>query len=98
MGLLHHPFWLQHVFGTFWTTLSNILDFFVWLRITDEGSEPAMRIWSILLIESDLKWWINLSRSLYLYMKPECGLAPTNRKTLRIKHMDIYMFFRGRIA
>ena len=29
---------------------------FVWLKITDEGSVPEMRIWSILLIESDLKW------------------------------------------
>ena len=26
-----------------------------------------MRIWSILLIKSDLKWCIHLSRSLYLY-------------------------------
>ena len=29
---------------------------FFWLRITDEGSVPEMRIWSILLIRSDLKW------------------------------------------
>ena len=27
---------------------------FVWLRITDEGSLAEMRIWSILLIKSDL--------------------------------------------
>ena len=40
----------------------NIID-----RITDEGSVPEMRIWSILLIKSDLKWCIHLSRSLYLY-------------------------------
>ena len=26
------------------------LNYFVWLRITDEGSLPEMRIWSILLI------------------------------------------------
>ena len=51
----------------FGTSLSNILDYFVWLRITDEGSVPEMRIWSILLIESDLKWCIHLSRSLFLY-------------------------------
>ena len=31
------------------------------------GSIPEMRIWSILLIKSDLKWCIHLSRSLYLY-------------------------------
>ena len=35
----------------------------VWLRITDEGSVPEMRIWSILLIKSDLKWCIQLRRS-----------------------------------
>ena len=29
------------------------LNFIVWLRITDEGSVPEMRIWSILLIKSD---------------------------------------------
>ena len=40
---------------------------FVWLRITDEGSLPELRLWSILLIESDLKWCIHLSRSLHLY-------------------------------
>ena len=35
--------------------------------ITDEGSVPEMRIWSILLIKSNLKWGIPLSRSLFLY-------------------------------
>ena len=38
-----------------------------WLRITDESSVPEMRKWSILLIKSDLKWCIHLSRSLCLY-------------------------------
>ena len=28
--------------------LSHILNYFVWPRITDEGSVPEMRIWSIL--------------------------------------------------
>ena len=41
--------------------------FFLWLRITDEGSVPEMRIWSILLIKSDLKWCIHLDRSIFLY-------------------------------
>ena len=35
------------------------------LRITDEGSVPEMRVWSISLIKSDLKWCIHLSRSLF---------------------------------
>ena len=31
------------------------------------GSVPEMRIWSIFVIKSDLKWCIYLSRSLFLY-------------------------------
>ena len=53
--------------GTFWVSLFNILNYFVWLRITDEGSVPEMRIRSILIIKSDLKWCIHLSRSNFLY-------------------------------
>ena len=45
----------------------QLLNYFVWLRITDEGSLPEMCIWSILLIISDLKWCIYLSRSLFPY-------------------------------
>ena len=39
------------------------------VRITDEGLIPGMHIWFILLIKSDLKWCIHLSRSLFLYFK-----------------------------
>ena len=52
---------------TFGLSLFNFLNYIVWLRITEEGSVPEMRIWSILLIISDLKWCIHLSRSLFLY-------------------------------
>ena len=45
----------------------NFWNNFVWLRITDEGSLPEMRIWSILLIKSVLKWCIHLSGSLFYY-------------------------------
>ena len=31
----------------------NVWNHFVWLRVTDEGSLPEMRIWSILWIKSD---------------------------------------------
>ena len=47
--------------------ISTFLNYFVWLRITDEGSLPEMRIWSILLIKSDLKWCIHLIRSLCIF-------------------------------
>ena len=49
--------------------LEFLLNYFVWLRINDESSVPEMRIWSILLIKSDLKWLIHLvSRSLFSYL------------------------------
>ena len=61
---LHHPCWLQLVLA-----LSDchfqFLNYFVWLRIPDEGSLPEMRIWSILLVLSDLKWCKHHSRSLF---------------------------------
>ena len=42
---------------------------FLWqdFRITDEGSVPEMRMWSMLLIEYDLQWCNHLSRSLFVY-------------------------------
>ena len=52
-------------FGTFVTSLFNILNYFVWLRIIDEGSVPEMRIWSILLMKSDSKCCIHLDLFLY---------------------------------
>ena len=53
------------LFGQFWAYIFKFLNYFLWLRITDEGSVPEMRIWSISLIKSDLKWCIHLSRSLF---------------------------------
>ena len=52
-------------FGTFVTSLFNFLNYFVWLRITDEGSVTEMRIWSILLMKYDLNWCIHLDLFLY---------------------------------
>ena len=62
MALLHPPFWLKLVSALFNITF-KLLKYFVWLRITDEGSVPEMHIWSILLIKIDLKWCIHLNRS-----------------------------------
>ena len=36
-------------FGTFVISLFNLFSYFVWLRITDDGSVLVMRIWSISL-------------------------------------------------
>ena len=65
-GSLHHPFWLLTCFGAFGISRYNVWNYFVWLRITDEGSVPEMRIWSILLFKSDLKWCIHLTRGLFI--------------------------------
>ena len=66
------PFDISVGVGAFVIGLNQIssflfLNFIFWVRITDEDSVPEMRIWSILLIKSDLKWCIQLSRSLFLY-------------------------------
>ena len=42
-------------------------NYFLCLRITDEGLVPEMRIWSMLKIKSKLKWCKRLSKSLFLY-------------------------------
>ena len=52
-------------FGTFVTSLFNFLNYYVWLIVTDEGYVPEMRIWSILLMKSDIKWNIHLDLFLY---------------------------------
>ena len=41
----------------------------VCLSITDVGSIPQMNIWSILLIKSNLKRYLHLARSLFLYFR-----------------------------
>ena len=38
----------------------SVLNYLVWLRITDEGSVPEVHIWSILLMKSNLKCCIHL--------------------------------------
>ena len=55
------------LFWHFWDISFQLLKLLLWLRTTDEGSVPEMRIWSILFIKSDLKWCIHLGRSLFLY-------------------------------
>ena len=50
-------------------TFQLLLNYFVWLRITDEGLVSEMRIWSLLLITSESKWCIQISRSLFSMKK-----------------------------
>ena len=59
-----------------WNKLQHILDhwpshffkeYFVWLRMTDDGHIPEMRVWSILLVNPILKWCIHPKGSLFLY-------------------------------
>ena len=67
VGLLHHSFCFS-LFWHVWDISFQLLKLLFWLRITDEGSVPEMRIWSILFIKSDLKWWMQLSRSPFLHL------------------------------
>ena len=70
-------------FGTFGVSIFNFVAYFVWQRINDEGSVPEMRIWSILLIKSDLKWCILLSRSFCLYVFSKlCAACITTKSDL----------------
>ena len=57
-----------------------------WLRITDEGSVSDTRIWFILLIKSDLKWCVHLSKRMFLYLN-NCidGNAALNTALLNIQ-------------
>ena len=60
------PFGFRLFRWSFWTLLVIFLNYFVLLRMTDEGSVPEMRILSILLIKPDWKLCIHLTRSLFL--------------------------------
>ena len=90
-------FWIYYMasiltsFDTFVTSLFNFLNYFVWLRITDEGSVPKMRIWSILLMKSDLKWCIHLGLFIFqpLHSLGECHCWWT-RETLRAHAAKFY--------
>ena len=42
-------------FGIMFASNFNIFLYSVWLRITDEGSIPEVRIWSMMLIQPDFK-------------------------------------------
>ena len=70
---------------------NDIVNYFVWIRITDEGSVSEMRIWSILSIKSDLKWCIHLSRSLFVYSNRIFVLIANKR---RVKILEILRDFR----
>ena len=79
-------------FGTFVTSLLNFLNYIVWLRITDEGSVPEMRIWSIFLMKSDLKLCIHLI--FFFLFQPfnslgECHCWRT-RESLRAHAANVY--------
>ena len=56
-------FW--HFLGITFQLLNYM--YFFGLGSLTRGSVPEMRIWYILLIKSDWKWCIHLSRSLFLY-------------------------------
>ena len=54
-----------------------MFSYFIWLRITDEGSVPEMRIWSILLIKSVLKWCTHLNKIIFHIFLNVCTVDAT---------------------
>ena len=67
MGFLHNPFRLNLVL-TLFMHHSFIFKNFNWMRITEEGSIPEMRMWSTLLIKSFSKCCKHLSRSVFSFL------------------------------
>ena len=68
-------FWVYYTipfgFSLFWHFRVSVFYFWkhsVWRRVTDEGSLPTMRIWSILLIKSELKRCMYPQRSLFIFL------------------------------
>ena len=63
-------FTIPYDFSLIWRLFDitfELLNVFVMLRIADEGSVPEMRIWSKLIILSDIKWCMHLNRRRLLY-------------------------------
>ena len=67
MGLLPYPFWIKLVLAILGITFQffKIQMYCVWLRITEDGSVPKIRIWSIVLIKSD-RVYILIEVSFYI--------------------------------
>ena len=70
---LHHNKTIPFGFSLFWhfrAIMFNFWNYFVWRRITDEGSLPKLGIWCILFIKFDLKWYIHLTVNHLLFVWP----------------------------
>ena len=111
MGL-HHPFLLPLVLA-FSNHGFQLLNYFVLPRIIDEGSLPEMRIWSILLIKSDLKWCIHLSICLFTFNRYKteikdnrhivdaiytCTFSSLSINRIDINFMDIEFYLIKRVV
>ena len=77
VSLLHHPFLASTcsgiIFVSHWIFYNTC-----WLRITDDGLIPEIRIWSMVLIQSDYFCvCIHFNRSPFLYLKPHSCICIT---------------------
>ena len=79
-----YPFWIPLILTLLGVTF-QLLNFFVWLRITAEGSVPEMRIWSILSIKSDLKWCIHVRSK-----ERQIDINSINSRALQLKYRALY--------
>ena len=82
------------MYSKYWSIIFNFWNHFVQRKIIYEGSLPKMRIWYTLLIKSDLKWCIHLSRSLFFYICE--SVVNLVGKNLKIKMQILLRFQCGR--
>ena len=85
------------LFRHFWGFVFNFLSSFVWLRITDEGSVPEMRIWSIFYLNPDLKWCIHLSRSLLSYLLSPDDLSSSWNTSCILISIDVLLMTKSHV-
>ena len=74
-------------------SLSNFWNYFVWLRITNEGSVPEMRTWSILLINPILygvyilvEVSFHMSKWCHMFITAEYNAITAESTTTRIHY------------
>ena len=72
----------------------QLLNYFVWLWITIEGSLPETRIWSIMLLISGFQWYIHQVKVSFHNSNVETSLSLTcHVSRLEISNISRYFYF-----
>ena len=86
--------WVYHtipvgfsLFWHFWQPFCNVLNYFVWLRITDEGSGTRnTHIWSILLFKFEWIWCINIFVEVLFYIMQQTRKARLHKMKMHVNY------------